>query len=159
MSQRCGDLSCEIGVMKARVLVRLRETMPRACCWLWGAGGLSVHGGAGGRGLASGGWLAGEGASGDTVLPPASVERQAALGRGAPGSSCKALLPLLETEVSPLTTHSLLSELGVCSVTVCVHGVSWAQPTAAAAELLQSCLTLCDPIDGSPPGSTVPGIL
>ena len=25
--------------------------------------------------------------------------------------------------------------------------------------LLQSCLTLCDPIDGSPPGSPVPGIL
>ena len=24
---------------------------------------------------------------------------------------------------------------------------------------LQSCLTLCDPIDGSPPGSPVPGIL
>ena len=31
--------------------------------------------------------------------------------------------------------------------------------TAAAAKLLQSCLTLCDPIDGSPPGSSVPGIL
>ena len=30
---------------------------------------------------------------------------------------------------------------------------------AAAAKLLQSCLTLCDPIDGSPSGSTVPGIL
>ena len=30
---------------------------------------------------------------------------------------------------------------------------------AAAAKLLQSCLTLCDPTDGSPPGSTVPGIL
>ena len=29
----------------------------------------------------------------------------------------------------------------------------------AAAKLLQSCLTLCDPIDGSPPGSPVPGIL
>ena len=28
----------------------------------------------------------------------------------------------------------------------------------AAAKLLQSCLTLCDPIDGSPPGSSVPGI-
>ena len=27
------------------------------------------------------------------------------------------------------------------------------------AKLLQSCLTLCDPIDGSPPGSPVPGIL
>ena len=30
---------------------------------------------------------------------------------------------------------------------------------AAAAKFLQSCLTLCDPIDGSPPGSSVPGIL
>ena len=30
---------------------------------------------------------------------------------------------------------------------------------AAAANSLQSCLTLCDPIDGSPPGSAVPGIL
>ena len=34
-------------------------------------------------------------------------------------------------------------------------------PTSAAtatAKSLQSCPTLCDPIDGSPPGSTVPGI-
>ena len=30
---------------------------------------------------------------------------------------------------------------------------------ACAAKSLQSCLTLCDPIDGSPPGSPVPGIL
>jgi len=30
---------------------------------------------------------------------------------------------------------------------------------AAAAVSLQSCLTLCDPRDGSPPGSPVPGIL
>ena len=30
---------------------------------------------------------------------------------------------------------------------------------AAAAKSLQSCLTLCDPIDGSLPGSPVPGIL
>ena len=30
---------------------------------------------------------------------------------------------------------------------------------AAAAKPLQSCPTLCDPIDGSPPGSSVPGIL
>ena len=30
---------------------------------------------------------------------------------------------------------------------------------AAAAKSLLSCLTLCDPIDGSPPGSPVPGIL
>ena len=30
---------------------------------------------------------------------------------------------------------------------------------AAAAKSLQSCLTLCDPIDSGPPGSPVPGIL
>ena len=32
-------------------------------------------------------------------------------------------------------------------------------PAAAAAKSLQSCPTLCDPIDGSPRGSPVPGIL
>ena len=31
--------------------------------------------------------------------------------------------------------------------------------TYAAAKSLQSCLTLCDPVDGSPLGSSVPGIL
>ena len=31
--------------------------------------------------------------------------------------------------------------------------------TETAAKSLQSCPTLCDPIDGSPPGSRVPGIL
>ena len=31
--------------------------------------------------------------------------------------------------------------------------------SAAAAKSLQSCPTLCDPVDGSPPGSAVPGIL
>ena len=30
---------------------------------------------------------------------------------------------------------------------------------AVAAKSCQSCLTLCDPIDGSPPGSPIPGIL
>ena len=32
-------------------------------------------------------------------------------------------------------------------------------PAAAAAKSLQSCPTLCDPRDGSPPGSPVSGIL
>ena len=42
---------------------------------------------------------------------------------------------------------------------------AWLRPAApaaaaaAAAKSLQSCPTLCDPIDGSPPGSPVPGIL
>ena len=35
----------------------------------------------------------------------------------------------------------------------------WKNHAAAAAKLLQSCPTLCDPIDGSPPGSPVPEIL
>ena len=30
---------------------------------------------------------------------------------------------------------------------------------AAAAKSLQSCPTLCDPVDGSPPDSPIPGIL
>ena len=34
-----------------------------------------------------------------------------------------------------------------------------AAAAAAAAKSLQSCPTLCDPIDGSPPGFPVPGIL
>ena len=33
------------------------------------------------------------------------------------------------------------------------------KPICAAAASLQSCPTLCDPIDGSSPGSPVPGIL
>ena len=35
----------------------------------------------------------------------------------------------------------------------------WFGHAATSAKLLQSCPTLCDPIDGSPPGSPVPGIL
>ena len=34
-----------------------------------------------------------------------------------------------------------------------------AAAAATAAKSLQSCPTLCDPIDGSPPGPPVPGIL
>ena len=36
---------------------------------------------------------------------------------------------------------------------------SWLYFAAAAAKSLQSCPTLCDPTDGSPPGSPIPGIL
>ena len=34
-----------------------------------------------------------------------------------------------------------------------------AESAAAAAKSLQSCPTLCNPTDGSPPGSPIPGIL
>ena len=50
---------------------------------------------------------------------------------------------------------SLYKILHICKL---IHASE--QPTAAAAaKLLQSCPTLCDPIDGSPLGSPVPGIL
>ena len=48
-------------------------------------------------------------------------------------------------------------------VTIRLHRFNKATPTAAAAaaaaKSLQSCLTLYDPIDGSLPGSPIPGIL
>ena len=47
-----------------------------------------------------------------------------------------------------------------CQSTCLTHSeAAAAAAAAAAAKSLQSCLTLCDPIDGSPPGSPVPGIL
>ena len=48
------------------------------------------------------------------------------------------------------TTKSILIFLVYCTA---------AAAAAAAAKSLQSCPTPCDPIDGSPPGSPVPGIL
>ena len=52
-------------------------------------------------------------------------------------------------------------------ISLIILHVGWAVPliwdgwvvSAAAAKSLQSCPTLCDPIDGSPPGSPIPGIL
>ena len=48
-----------------------------------------------------------------------------------------------------------MSALRLCHRSV----MEGAAAAAAAAKSLQSCPTLCDPIDGSPPGSPVPGIL
>ena len=47
----------------------------------------------------------------------------------------------------------------VSKVTSLLFNMMSAAVAAAAANSLQSCPTLCDPIDGSPPGSPVPGIL
>ena len=58
------------------------------------------------------------------------------------------------------------SSLGLPSVSVCAFVFFLIMTTfkdfiaaAAAAKSRQSCPTLCDPIDGGPPGSPVPGIL
>ena len=42
---------------------------------------------------------------------------------------------------------------------LCLYIFALSLPTAAAAKSLQSCPNLCNPIDGSPPGSAVLGIL
>ena len=59
--------------------------------------------------------------------------------------------PELETQV-----QSLVREDSICCWRL--GPPAMAAAAAAAAKSLQSCPTLCDPIDGSPSGSTVPGI-
>ena len=58
-----------------------------------------------------------------------------------------------------LCFHFWFVELYKWSTVVLVLQRTGLSPAAAAAKLLQSCPTLCDPIDSSPPGSSVPGIL
>ena len=53
-----------------------------------------------------------------------------------------------------VNVHNLVRILHLWHISICT-----AAAAAAAAKSLQSCLTLCDPIDSSPPGSAVPGIL
>ena len=48
--------------------------------------------------------------------------------------------------------------MGLISV-ITMNSINTMSAAAAAAKSLQSCPTLCDPIDGSPPGSPIPGIL
>ena len=53
------------------------------------------------------------------------------------------------------TEYCLLGRLGAASSSISLR---YGNATATA-KSLQSCPTLCDPIDGSPPGSPVPGSL
>ena len=71
-----------------------------------------------------------------------------------------------------MLNHFKVVSIGVClapqdpsdsfpqelTLSTMIHSAA-AAAAAAAAKSLQSCLTLCNPIDGSPPDSTVPGIL
>ena len=77
------------------------------------------------------------------------------------------LLAVQETLKSLLQHHSRKESMLWHSAFFIVHlshpymttGKNHSFDYAAAAKSLQSCLTLCNPIDGSPPGSSVPGIL
>ena len=72
-------------------------------------------------------------------------------------------IPRSTTSSPPQHPHSHGSALSQKQINTCKSKAMVMPPTslaaAAAAKLLQSCPTLCDPIDGSPAGSPVPGIL
>ena len=56
--------------------------------------------------------------------------------------------------------HRILNIVSLCYIVgPCCLSMRYIKAAAAAAKSCQSCPTLCDPIDGSPPGSSVPGIL
>ena len=61
--------------------------------------------------------------------------------------------------ISQLSFLSLFSLFRFDWLTLFLVLTSSIVAAATAAKSLQSCPTLCDPIDGSPPGSSVPGIL
>ena len=58
-----------------------------------------------------------------------------------------------------MSCHSLLLRTTRVSHPLLLESKSMLAYAAAAAAKSQSCPTLCDPIDGSPPGSPIPGIL
>ena len=63
-------------------------------------------------------------------------------------------------QVRSLGQEDTLEEDMATHSSILAWRISWAEePAAAAAVSLQSCPTLCDPIDVSPPGSPVPGSL
>ena len=63
------------------------------------------------------------------------------------------------TSHCPLWAHSSSHLLLIMSPqSRCTRHLAAAAATAATAKSLQSCPTLCDPIDGSPPGSAIPGM-
>ena len=61
-------------------------------------------------------------------------------------------------ESSPAPQYKGINSLALCFLygPVFTNILNHWEDHAAAAESLQSCLTLCDPIDGSPPGSPLP---
>ena len=65
---------------------------------------------------------------------------------------------------SPFSMKNILIYASIYIVyNICTFQITWMvilwSVAAAAAKLLQSCPTLCDRLDGSPPSSSVPGIL
>ena len=91
----------------------------------------------------------------DTDLPGISEAKEAASARA---SACMTLKILLRVTGCSMGPHTALSQTP-CSVPQVGFEHLAFTAAATAAKSLQSCPTLCDPIDGSPPGSAIPGIL
>ena len=72
----------------------------------------------------------------------------------------KHLPAMQETRVGSLGWEGPLEKQMPTHSSILAWRILWTEePAAAAAKSLQSCPTLCDPIDGSPSGSPIPGIL
>jgi len=71
--------------------------------------------------------------------------------------SCSLLQEIFPTQVSCIAGKFFTSWATREALSLTTHSITTA--AAAAAKSLQSCPTLCDPIDGSPPGFPIPGIL
>ena len=75
------------------------------------------------------------------------------------GSVVKNLPAMQETWIGSLCWEDPLEEEMATHSSILASRNPQTEEPAATAKLLQSCPTLCDPIGGSPPGSSVPGIL
>ena len=78
-------------------------------------------------------------------------------------SWCECMEKLMNTQIRRTPTHPGIKPRSPALQTDSLPSEPPGKPSthsaAAAAKSLRSCLTLCDSIDGSPPGSPIPGIL
>ena len=73
--------------------------------------------------------------------------------------SCPTLHNPMDCSLPGSSMHGIFQARVLEWVAIAFSDIYTAAAAAAAAKSLQSCLTLCDPIDGSPPGFPVPRIL
>ena len=66
---------------------------------------------------------------------------------------------MFKPQVAQRQQHPVEEHRSLFASHCCPHSQQSEEAAAAAAKSLQSCPTLCDPIDSSPTGSSVPGIL
>ena len=93
--------------------------------------------------------------SGSEPQPQGKVHER---GHGAPVLSQSTARPQASCVHQPRSSLNLVLWVFV-KTSLHIHGRLNLWAATAAAKSLQSCLTLCNPIDSSPPGSPVPGIL